>query len=125
MMFVVDTCGWIEWLTDGKLGSEFGKYLLSPKQLVVPVLIQYELFKWVRRERDEATAYNIVALTQKGHVMPVDTSLALLAADVSAQHQLAMADAFVFATALQSNAQVVTSDKHFAALPGVKYFSKK
>ena len=27
MKFLVDTCGWLEWLTDGVLADEFAPYL--------------------------------------------------------------------------------------------------
>lgn len=125
MKILVDTCGWIEWLIDGKFSHVFGEYLEKSKHLVVPVIVQYELFKWVCRERDESTAYDVISLTQKGEIVAVDTPLALLAAEVSAQHQLAMADAVVYATALQCDAKVITIDKHFASLPNVEYLSRK
>ncbi len=124
MKIVADTGAWIEFLTQGKLCANFKPYLEKSQHLIVPVLVQYELFKWVCRERDEVTAYEVVALTQKGQVIDIDTSLALLAADVSAQYKLAMADAIIYATALYAKAKLVTSDAHFAELPDVRYFKK-
>src|SRR6185437_16200001 len=120
MKFVVDTCGWIEWLTDGTLAQKFAPYLKASKQLLVPSIIQYELFKWVCRERDEASAYEVIALTQHSEIVIFDTSLALFAAEVSIEYQLAMADAIVYSTALLNNAKVITSDKHFSKLSHIE-----
>jgi len=124
MKVVVDTCGWIEWLTDGTLANKFAPFLKNSKQLVVPTLIQYELFKWVCRERDESAAYEVIALTQQSEIVVIDTSLALFGAEVSREYRLAMADALVYATALLNNAKVITSDNHFSSLAHVEYFAK-
>lgn len=124
-LFLVDTCGWIEWLTDGGLASRFEPYLSDQASLIVPTLIQFELYKWVCRERDEATALNVIGVTETAaSVMPLDTPLALQAGGLALEHKLAMADAIILATAQRASAQLVTSDKHFSALPGVIYFEK-
>ncbi|MHB1620272.1 MAG: PIN domain-containing protein [Sulfuricella sp.] len=122
--FLVDTCGWIEWLTDGRLASRFEPYLSDQTSLIVPTLIQFELYKWVCRERDEATALNVIGVTEAASVIPLDTPLALQAAGLAFEHKLAMADAIILATAQRTSAQLVTSDKHFSAILGVIYFEK-
>ena len=48
-------------------------------------------------------------------------SIAYLAADLSLRHGLAMADAIVYATAKDQDAQVVTGDADLKDLPGVIY----
>ncbi|CAD5955786.1 hypothetical protein PA905_44340 [Planktothrix agardhii CCAP 1459/11A] len=35
MKFLVDTCGWLEWLTDGVLADEFAPYLNDPDNLII------------------------------------------------------------------------------------------
>ena len=35
MKFLVDTCGWLEWLTDGVLADEFAPYLNDPDTLII------------------------------------------------------------------------------------------
>jgi hypothetical protein len=37
-MNLVDTCGWIEWLTNGKLAALFEPYLLNSTDLIIPTL---------------------------------------------------------------------------------------
>lgn len=122
-MVLVDTCGWIEWMTDSALAATFAPYL-ADENLVVPTLVQHELYKWLCRESDTATALSAIAATQQAKVVTLDTTLALLAADASREHKLSMADAIIYATARHHHATLITSDAHFAKLPEVVYFPK-
>lgn len=121
MKVLVDTCGWIEWLTAGKQADFFGDYLKKTHTLVVPTILQFELYKWVCRERDENLALEVIGLTEQGMVIPFDTSAALHAADIARQHRLAMADAIIYSTALRHNAVLVSADQHFSKLPDVRF----
>jgi len=124
MKYLVDTCGWIEWLTDGELADSFAPYLRQPEELLVPTILQYELYRWVCRERDEETALEIIGLTEQGRVVALDTRIALLAADMAAQFKLAAMDALIYSTARRAGVELVTSDRHFEGLPGARYFPK-
>jgi len=64
-------------------------------------------------------------LTEQGRVVPLSTALALYGADLAIEHKLTFADAIIYATARQANAQLITSDGHFADLPEIIYFPKK
>lgn len=124
MRYVVDTCGWIEWLTEGVLCTAYEPYLKIAKNLIVPSVVQYELYKWISRTVSESKAYEVIAVTQQGTIDVFDTSLALMAADASLEHNLAMADALVYASALKHKVLLITSDKHFEGLPQVEYLKK-
>lgn len=54
----------------------------------------------------------------------MSASLALLAADFSLAHGLAMSDAIVYATARAQDARLLTGDADMKDLPGVQYFGK-
>lgn len=54
-------------------------------------------------------------------MIPLSSDLALSSADVGLCHGLATADAIVYATALSTQAELVTHDAHFRDLPGVAY----
>ncbi len=124
MAAVVDTCGWIEWLTDGLLADRYAPALADIQTVIVPTSVQYELYKWVCRESSESRALEVIGLTEQGQVIPLSTSIALLAADFAKQHQLSFADAIIYATARDNQARLITSDNHFEGLDGVEYFTK-
>lgn len=121
---LVDTCGWIEYATDGPLATAFEPCFSDFSRLIVPTVVQFELFKWLCRERDEATALELIGLADHGRVVPLSTPIALLAADLASQHRLAMADAVIYATARQESVPLATCDHHFEGLPGVRYLVK-
>jgi len=121
---VVDTSAWIEWLTASALGQKLGKQFPDKAQCIVPTLVQLELSKWLVREAGEETADQVIAFTQKCVVVPLDTPIALLAADLHRQHKLATADAIVYATAQHVGADLLTCDAHFQGLPDVTLFPK-
>jgi len=124
MKYLVDTCGWIEWLTEGKLVKSYTPHFLHIEKLIVPTLIQYELYKWITRERNSALALEVIGVTERATVISLETSLALYSADLSKEYGLAMADAIVYATSQKQKAVLVTSDKHFKNLPQVEFFEK-
>lgn len=124
-MILVDTCGWIEWLTEGALVDSFAPYMKDPAELLVPTTVQYELYKWVKREADENTALDTIALADGSLIAPLTTDIALVAADLTLSHKLAFADAVIYGSARKHNVELVTSDDHFEGLPGVTYFPKK
>lgn len=123
-MYLVDTCGWIEWMTDTPLSKNYSRYLNAPDTLLVPTLVQHELYKWLCRELDQTVALSAISATKTAIVVPLDTSIALLAADIGKEFKLATADAIIYATARQHRATLITSDAHFTELPHVKYFQK-
>ena len=124
-MILVDTCGWIEWLADGGLADRFLPYLEDTDSLVVPTIVQFELYKWLDRNSGEEAAMKAIARTTRCKVVDLDTSTALLAAEFSRDHGLSVADAVIYASARKHQADLVTSDDHFEGLTGVTYFPKK
>ena len=79
MVYLVDICGWIEWLTDGILAQKFEPYLDEYQNLIVPTSLQFELYKWAKREQGGVEALKVVALTENRAIIPLSTSLALYA----------------------------------------------
>ncbi len=121
---VVDTSAWIEWLTGGAVGKKLSKQFPDKPQCIVPTIVQLELSKWMVRELGEEQADQVIAYTQKCVVAPLDTGIALLAADLHREHKLATADAIVYATARHHGAELLTCDAHFKGLRGVILFAK-
>lgn len=121
---VVDTSAWVEWLTGSAVGKKLSKQFPDKPQCIVPTIVQLELSKWLVRELGEEQADQVIAYTQKCVVMPLDISIALLAADLHREHKLATADAIVYATARHRGAELLTCDAHFKGLRGVALFAK-
>ena len=72
----------------------------------------------------DAAAASTIAFTTELVVKPLDTVLATKAADYAHKHGLAMADSIIYATAMDTGADLLTCDQHFAELPRVVYFAK-
>lgn len=117
---VVDSSGWLEYFTDSRRADLFASAIEDTKNLIVPVISIYEVFKKVLRERGENDALQVVSLMQAGKVIELDSALALDAA----RHPLPLADSLIYATALRHGAILWTQDEHFKDLPQVRYFAK-
>ena len=123
-MILVDTSAWIEWLIGSPTGEKLSEHLPEQAEWLVPTMVQLELAKWLTREVGEDKADQVIAFTQVCHVVPLDTEIALAAAEACREHKLATADAIIFATARGQGATLLTCDAHFQGLPGVTLIEK-
>ena len=123
-MIVVDSSGWLQFLTDGPLAEQYARRLCLPASVITPTIIMYEVYKHSKRLRGEDGALDAVAAMQKTRVVELNDELALIAADLSIELKLPMADAIILATARLHEAEIVTSDADFDGIPGVTYISK-
>ena len=121
MRLLVDSSGWIEYFSGGPLADRYASYLLRQAELITPTIVVYEVYKKLKRERGEELALRLTARLTATEVIPLTEAIALLAADVSLQYGLAMADAIIYATARDQEAQVLTSDADLKDLPDVVY----
>ena len=124
MKYLVDTCGWIEWLTGGKLVVQFDNFFKNLDLLIVPTIVQFELYKWICREKDERTALEIIAITEQATVVSLNSPLAIFAAKLAGLHKLAMADAVIYASSQYHQSTLITCDSHFKGLAGVTSLTK-
>jgi len=118
-VILVDSCGWLELLTDGPLADDYVRYLTDPA-LLVPTIVVLEVQRVLRREGADIAEKHFASWVAAHDVVPLDLETAYLAAELGVKHRLPLADAVVYATAVLRTALVVTSDPHFAALPGVE-----
>lgn len=124
-MNVVDSSGWLEYFADAPNAEKFAPGIQSTRELVVPTLSIYEVFKRVLQQRSETEALRAVALMWQGRVVDLNTTIALIAAKLSAELKLPMADSIMLATARECQATLWTQDADFEGMKGVKYFSKE
>jgi predicted nucleic acid-binding protein len=123
-MRLVDTSAWIEWLIGSPTGQSVAAALPDRADWLVPTIVQLELSKWLTRETGEDKADQVTAFSQLCIVAPLDTAIALSAAELCRRHRLATADAIVYATALAHHAELLTCDAHFEGLPSVIFVAK-
>ena len=122
-MYTIDSLGWIEFFTEGPLSGKYSKYTGNISKIITPTIILFDVYKKIKRERSEEDALQAVSLMNRTSVITLGESIALLAADLSLQFSLPMADAIVYATAIEENSKVVTSDAHFKGLKSVIFIS--
>ncbi len=81
MMILVDTSSWIEWLIDSPTGEKVAQHL--PEQAVAGADdgCSWNWRKWLAREVGEDKADQVIAFTQVCQVVPLDTEIALAAAE--------------------------------------------
>jgi predicted nucleic acid-binding protein len=123
-MLLYDTSIWVEWIIGSDFGQTFNSQFEDVSSFIVPTIVQFELQKWSQRERDEEATDQLIGFTTTCIVVPFDTSIALLAAELAQTHRLHSTDALIYATARLFGATLITSDAHFDGLPHVQ-FSKK
>ena len=118
-LLLVDSSGWLEYITADTKADAVAPYLEGSRQILVPTIVLYEVYKRLTqmRGRNEAERFASHALRQL--IVDLNEDLAFAAAKISLLHRLAMADAIIYATALAHHAELVTSDQAFSGLPGV------
>lgn len=116
---LVDSSGWLEYITDDVKAPLFAPYFEGIRPILVPAIVIYEVRKVLLRSHGKAQADQFISHALRRQTIPLDEDLAIASAEISLRHKLAMADAIVYATALQYHAEFVTSDQAFQALPNV------
>ena len=123
-MNVVDSCGWLEYFSDGVNADFFAPAIESTEDLLVPTLTLFEVFKRILQQRTEADALRAIALMRQGQVIALSDSLALGAARLSFEMKLPLADSIILYSARHHAAKLWTQDAHFAEVEGVCYVRK-
>lgn len=120
-MIVMDSSGWIDIVAGGQRQQVFMEAITGAGTVLVPTLVIYEVYRYVERECGESEADRIVSHLRSHAVIELTDEIALAAAKLGKRHQLATADAVIYATAHHVGATLVTGDGHFATLPNVEY----
>jgi predicted nucleic acid-binding protein len=121
---LVDTCIWIEVISDTATGQAYRRLLSEPHKLMISTMVVYELRKWLARHMESEAADELMTLLLTAQVVEPSSTIALQAAELSATHELHAMDALIYATALEHDAELVTCDAHFKGLPQVDYAPK-
>ena len=124
-MNIVDSSGWLAYFADEPNAKHFLIPLNDTASLVVPTVTIYEVFKVVLRESSENEALQAAVAMQRGRVVDLTASMAIVASKISLEHKISMADSIILATAKEFEAIIWTQDSDFKNIDDVKYFPKK
>ena len=116
---VVDSSGWLEYITSDSKAELFAPYLEGERPVLVPTIVLYEVRKILLQRQPKTVADLFVSEALRRTVVPVDQEISLSAAVISIQHELPMTEALIYATAERNGAELVTSDAHFKGLARV------
>ena len=117
-VYVIDSSGWLEYLTEDSKAAAFGNYL-EGDAVLLPAIVLCEVYKHLAKQRGRSVAERFASQAFHRRVIPLDETIALAAANLSLEHRLGTTDAIVYATSRACQAQLVTADTHFRGLPGV------
>jgi len=120
---LVDSCGWLEYFTDGANADFFASAVEDTEHLIVPTLCIAEVFKILLRERDESAAFSAISAMNQGKLVELTLNLAINAAKIGLSYKLPLADSVIYATAKAEGALLWTQDAHFENLTSVRFLS--
>ena len=123
-MNVVDSSGWLEYFAGSENATFFAPAIEDSEQLLTPVICIYEVFKRIIQQRGLSAAQTSISDMFNGQVINFDASLALSAAQISADLKLPMADSMILAVTRLYQAELWTQDEHFKVVEGVQYIAK-
>jgi len=124
-MNVVDSSAWLAYFADESTADFFAPAIEDTELLIVPAVCLHEVFKVVLREKGEHEALLAIAAMQQGQVVDLDADLAIEAAAIGNEEELALADSIIYTISQQRAATLWTQDAHLSQKPGVQYISKK
>ncbi len=120
-MNVVDSSGWIEYVSGGANADFFAPSIEGDVPLIVPSLTLYEVYKHILRHGGREDALRVAAAMGRGTIIDVSASIALAAAELSVEVGLAMADSVILVTARNYGATLWTQDADFEGMDGVRF----
>lgn len=123
-MNIVDSSGWIEYLQDSHRADLFAPAVERRDQLVVPVIALYEVHRILSRSQPAGRVTAALNVMRLGRVIELTDGRAIAASQLANLHKLALADATMYAIALEFKATFWTQDADYAGLSGVNYFPK-
>jgi predicted nucleic acid-binding protein len=121
---LVDSSGWIEYLQDTPRADLFATAIEDRNHLLVPTIALFEVHRVLSRSLPADLVNRCLDVMRLGRVLDLTDARAVAASHIAAQHKLAMADAAMYAIALEFGASFWTQDVDYQGLPGVRYQAK-
>ncbi|MEK6981769.1 MAG: type II toxin-antitoxin system VapC family toxin [Candidatus Micrarchaeota archaeon] len=115
MILIVDSWAWLATGEEGRHADESIELISNKKNEILTTMLNiYEVYYRVTQAYGEEKARKFIeSIKQRARIVEVDEELTFLAANLHLKEKLSVIDAFVYATALKENGQVLTGDPHF------------
>ncbi len=123
-MNIVDASGWIEFFLAGRNGPVFRPIIEDEANLLVTSISVYEVHRVLSRKLPDELRDTCVMLMRRLPIIDLTDARAIAAANVAIEHKLAMADAAMYAMAMEHQAVLWTQDADYQGLSGVQYVAK-
>ena len=123
-MHVVDSSGWMEYLTNSVRADLFAVPIEQRDQLLVPTISLFEVHKILSRSLPADLVNRCLDVMRLGRVLDLTDARAIAAAKAARAHRLAFADAAMYSIAQEHGATFWTQDAAYDGLPGVRYFAR-
>ena len=123
-MNIVDASGWIEFFLAGTNGPKFKPVIENTSELLVSSVNMCEVHRVLSRKLPVELRDMCLEVMRRAPVIELNDERAIAASELSLKHGLAMADAAMYAIALEHKAVLWTQDADYQGLAGVKYFPK-
>ena len=123
-MNVVDSSGWIEYLTNSVRADLFAMAIEQRDQLLVTTISLFEVHKILSRSLQADLVDRCLDVMRLGRVLDLTDARAIAASKAARAHKLALADAAMYSIAQEHGATFWTQDVDYDGLPGVRYFAK-
>ena len=124
-MNVVDSSGWLEYFAGSTNASFFAPIVKVTDTLVVPTVCIYEVFMRLLAQRGEESALQAIGIMSLGIIADLTREIAVNAATISSEFNMALTDSIILATARTYDATLWTQDADFDDIGGVQYIEKK
>ncbi len=124
-MNVVDSCGWLEYFSEGPNAPAFAPVIEDTERVLVPAVCLTEVFKVMHRQRGEEAAVDAMHAMNLAKIVDLGAEIAVAAAKLGLERDLPLADSVILATARAHGATLWTQDEHFKDMDGVEYVEAK
>jgi toxin FitB len=121
---VVDSCGWLEYIANGKNAVFFEPVLLDEAHLIIPRIVVFEVCKRLLVLGQTHAIEPVLEVMDRCRVLDLTLQQTLEAAKAAQKHSLAMADAIIWKTAQVQGAVLWTQDVDLKGLAGVEYITR-
>ncbi len=115
-LIIFDSSIWVEIFFKGSKYKRCQRYFETHKLVGIPTTTVFEVYKKVLTQTSEEEALKVISYFKTFSILEVTLEVSLTAADISIQHQLAMADSMMLSHARLSGAVLLTLDNDFAGM---------